>query len=762
MAAARHVLVKCGSAEIDGYAFCVGLSALRLSYEACPDRHALVRSATYLMKGAPLRSRQILRDSLGVGRLSELVDIFHTREATHMHDKVYALLGMSFEDAGAAGLPVDYGLPWGDLLRRLIHYFLSDQVSVDTWDDKELAVIRAKGFAMGKVIYVRNDNTWEDKCSVRIAWSGLSASLHGERRESSWDLSVSAKPIKEGDVVCALRGAPALLFVRVHYDYSTIIRIVVNPPNGLIFSAPEGKWSSILGSVDFRHNFLLVWDWSQAPPAWPPVWIEIHMGDGFFSQRYAAAQNLPSSDEERQLGQCLQLLDVVQISQAGGLHEGGTDNIGWTVDACERLILNTTGWDLERLGPALLGDDGGQAALQKAVGTGCAGVVAVLLGTDKVDLTSAKWDTRPLLYRAAERGRKQIVALLLDSSKVSGTEAMLSAAARGDTRATKTLVETGKIDPNAADEWGRTPLMLAAHGGYLDVVHTLLGHPKTDRVGALAGLAKAADWNAIKLLLTAKRVELDAGDGTGTTPLMWAMQDRRTPFAEQLLDTGRVNPNARDKRGLTPLMYAALGGNSTGVLALLRTGQVNADAVDEKGWTALMFAVSRRDEGPQKDDRNKAVYYLLQDKNTNPGAKNDDGRTALMVAAMNWNLDGASVLLENPREADHGAKDNHGLTALGWAVRKGNGEEFSELLQAAISSSNEDTWSDLALHVLPSSINYPVFCFSLESGKPLDGNDASERQTPSWRLYYALWEIVLRTALFSPVRPSSTAPFLRA
>ncbi|RYP16766.1 hypothetical protein DL767_010132 [Monosporascus sp. MG133] len=37
VAAARRVLIKCGPTEIDGYTFCLGLSALQLSYETCPD-----------------------------------------------------------------------------------------------------------------------------------------------------------------------------------------------------------------------------------------------------------------------------------------------------------------------------------------------------------------------------------------------------------------------------------------------------------------------------------------------------------------------------------------------------------------------------------------------------------------------------------------------------------------------------------------------------------------------------------------------------
>lgn len=118
VAAARYVLVKCGPTEIDGHAFCSGLSALELSYETYPDLQALVRPVIYLIRGAIFRSRcapsRSPRFSLDISPLGELVEMYHTRKATQRHDMVYALLGMSSDNPGAAGLSIDYEIPWGD------------------------------------------------------------------------------------------------------------------------------------------------------------------------------------------------------------------------------------------------------------------------------------------------------------------------------------------------------------------------------------------------------------------------------------------------------------------------------------------------------------------------------------------------------------------------------------------------------------------------------------------------------------------------
>jgi hypothetical protein len=92
----------CGSTEIDGYAFCLGLNPLKLSYEACPDLQVLIRSVTYLIRGAIFRSEHATspssRFSLDIRPLGELIDMYHTHEATELRDKVYALLGMSSND----------------------------------------------------------------------------------------------------------------------------------------------------------------------------------------------------------------------------------------------------------------------------------------------------------------------------------------------------------------------------------------------------------------------------------------------------------------------------------------------------------------------------------------------------------------------------------------------------------------------------------------------------------------------------------------
>src|SRR5580700_5722798 len=107
--------MKCGSTEIDGYAFCLGLKSLRksqkLSYAAFPKLQSLP-SLTNLIERAGLRPKyttnSLERYSLEIRPLAELVDMFQTHQASDPHDKVYALLGISSDDPSKAGLQPDY------------------------------------------------------------------------------------------------------------------------------------------------------------------------------------------------------------------------------------------------------------------------------------------------------------------------------------------------------------------------------------------------------------------------------------------------------------------------------------------------------------------------------------------------------------------------------------------------------------------------------------------------------------------------------
>jgi hypothetical protein len=148
----------CGPTEINGYTFCSGFSKLKLSYGAHPDLQGLIRSVTYVIRGAIFRPKYATNLSGGVS-LGELIDMYHTREATERHDKVYALFGMSSDNPSAAGLLPNYKVPWKILLQQLVEFLLCKEVYIETWDEKEIAVIKSKGCILGQVSLVESNST---------------------------------------------------------------------------------------------------------------------------------------------------------------------------------------------------------------------------------------------------------------------------------------------------------------------------------------------------------------------------------------------------------------------------------------------------------------------------------------------------------------------------------------------------------------------------------------------------------------------------
>jgi hypothetical protein len=119
------------------------------------------------MRGAIFRPTYS-RGSPGALSIGELVDMYHTRKATERHDKIYALLSMTSDDPNPAGLSPDYTVPWKTLFQRLIKFILSKEASVETWDNREIAVIESKGCVLGHVTSVKADSTRSDRQHVKV------------------------------------------------------------------------------------------------------------------------------------------------------------------------------------------------------------------------------------------------------------------------------------------------------------------------------------------------------------------------------------------------------------------------------------------------------------------------------------------------------------------------------------------------------------------------------------------------------------------
>ncbi|EEU35470.1 uncharacterized protein NECHADRAFT_86213 [Fusarium vanettenii 77-13-4] len=557
VAAARHVLIKCGPIEIDGYAFCSGLSVLNLSYEAHPSLQPLIRSVAYLIRGAAFRPRCATnrsgRFSLDICSLGELVDMYHTRKATEPRDKVYALLGMSSDDPSIAGLSVNYEISWGEVFKQLVNFFFPERVSVETWGGKEIAVIRGKGCALGQVSSVERDVDREDQQHVAITWE--KESIYGAP-DSRWTLQASAKSVQKGDAICLLQGASTATIIRPCNHYWAVVMIAVPLPDHPQSASRDTKSELLRVTTAFPHDLLLVWDWN----VYPDESLDRKDYEHFMG---TSVSKYPRTELEDRLDTAIRLRDTGVVLEymrrfdaAEKAFRKATEILESALTSMGRLETACSGhgrWrkeDVKRLEGMvglLIKNKGGWMPLWLGAKNGREAIVKLLLGTNQVDPNAKDGHERTPLSLASENGHEAIVKLLLG---------------------------TNQVDPNAKNGHVRTPLSLASENGHEAIV---------------------------KLLLGTGRVNPGAADSLfGETPILWAVRGGREAIVKLLLDTGRVDLSTH---GETLLRQAVASGHKGIVKLLLDTGKVNLNAKDRYGRTLLSLMVK---------NGNEAIVKLLQ------------------------------------------------------------------------------------------------------------------------------------------------------
>jgi hypothetical protein len=266
VAAARRILIMCGAAEMDGYVFCLGLQTLKLSHKAYPELQSLIRAVTYLIRGAIFRPQHATSSpetiSLNIRPLGELIEMFHTHQATLRHDKVYALLGMSSDDPVAAGLSPDYEISWKELIQRFVKFLLCKEISVETSKKREITVFTSKGCIIGRVSAVERDSARYDRQHLDITFKNTPGQLRHERELSArWTIQAPAKSVRQGDLICRLQGAPKLTIIRISKDHFAIIMIAVTSQGDV--RTESGETPSKINS--FPHDFVLAWNWERSP-----------------------------------------------------------------------------------------------------------------------------------------------------------------------------------------------------------------------------------------------------------------------------------------------------------------------------------------------------------------------------------------------------------------------------------------------------------------------------------------------------------------
>lgn len=320
VALAKNILVICGNAELNGYAFFQGLGGLSLERRYGVSLQALVGSFAYLIA---YRSRYEDSPSNSPS-LPELVDMYHLHMATKDHDKIYALLGMTKDGTVKAHFRPDYKTPWKDLLRKLVTYCLGSHMSVVTWDDRQVAFTESQGVVIGKIVSVTALPGYYDRQNVEISFCKSPVAVHFERAwTAEWSLQATAQPLQRDDIVCLLLGNPRPVILRARGDYFQILVIAVTPQHyASRLDSPWEHYQPMAFSHGIeRYNFLLVWDWSAPTIALSGVISSTEATDSSGDQICSLVSSF-SAANAKQAGR---LYDVAKILVAAGAgHEASS------------------------------------------------------------------------------------------------------------------------------------------------------------------------------------------------------------------------------------------------------------------------------------------------------------------------------------------------------------------------------------------------------------------------------------------------------
>lgn len=372
----------------------------------------------------------------------------------------------------------------------------------------------------------------------------------------------------------------------------------------------------------------------------------------------------------------------------------------------------------------------------------------------------------PALTAAARAGHVDMMEMLLDAGAPAdakdgtGATALVGAVRSKSIEAVEVLLDAD-ADPNLPSRGGVTPLIAAGSSGDVAVFEALLdadADPNTRSDSGQTVLIEAAtDENSdmVRLLIGAG-VDLDQRDKAGNTalhstvasdrPSRTEMLDNRnrddnatapmgepSPMAVLLLDAG-ADPDVANDKGETALFDAINNAHFANVQALLGRG-ANPNAQNRKGETPIMKAALAPKKSSSSDrwdqgfkERSRDILRLLVEVSEGSGGidrKNEDGLTALMLAAREGEDDAVQALIDGGAGLD--VRDAHGFTALIVLADKNRLEPSRAMLDAGADPNIQSDGGYTALMYAAARANLDLINALLAAGADATLQDAEGR-----------------------------------
>jgi ankyrin repeat protein len=272
------------------------------------------------------------------------------------------------------------------------------------------------------------------------------------------------------------------------------------------------------------------------------------------------------------------------------------------------------------------------------------------------------------LSRAVEHTECSTVNWLLDSGRVDvnaadwlGYTSLFKAVSEGDQDIVRLLIERGNADLAHQNENGETALHIACWGDGPAIVQMLLATGEVDvnaeDYDSWTPLSIAVQGNCdpttIKLLVEADDIEVNCQDVAGRVPLVSAARKGAVSVVDVLLSAKGIDVNRSDGSG-TALYAAVENGHEDVVRSLLRTPGIDVNNT-RSVKTPLEVAI---DKGHVV-----VVKLLLDSGRININGLNIWGNTPLMYAAV-IGQESVVQLLLSEYDVDIAKQDTRGNTAL--------------------------------------------------------------------------------------------------
>ncbi|XP_071086114.1 ankyrin repeat domain-containing protein 50-like isoform X2 [Haliotis cracherodii] len=267
----------------------------------------------------------------------------------------------------------------------------------------------------------------------------------------------------------------------------------------------------------------------------------------------------------------------------------------------------------------------GDNVLHYACYGGHIGIVRDVIANTIIDINSSDMYGRTAMMVAAEHGHIEVFDFLVrkgcDISHIDkeGNNILHVACRGGHVEMVEHVLPQGDFDINCKGQYGRTPLMLAAFYGHIDVYD----------------------------LLCEKGADVSLVDNKGNNTLHVACMGGHVDMVKYILSHGLVDINSHGQDGRTPLMLATQW-EPRAVFDLLVKEGADLSQVDNKRNNVLHLA--------SKIGSMETVQYVLTQNELDINARNRRGETAAMISERAHHMELYNLLVS---EGANGVTKSH-------------------------------------------------------------------------------------------------------